>query len=147
MNRRATVTHQAPLSMGFSRQEYWSGLTFPTPGDLPNSGIEPMSLASSALVGGLFTTEPPEKPCLNLRYSFVQLGVQYEKYKKALPWNQPWCSGKITSKWFASIAISNNRNLMISEAKLLSLDTFLLSLPRWTLLNLSSILFIYKMGW
>ena len=38
-----TVAHQAPLSMGFPRQEYQSGLPFPTPGDLPNSGIEPMS--------------------------------------------------------------------------------------------------------
>ena len=39
-----TVAHQAPLSMEFSRQEYWSGLPFPSPGDLPNSGIEPASL-------------------------------------------------------------------------------------------------------
>ena len=39
------VTYQAPLSMGFSRQEYWSGLPFPSPGDLPNPGIEPRSLA------------------------------------------------------------------------------------------------------
>ena len=36
-----TIAHQAPLSMGFSRQEYWSGLPFPSPGDLPNPGIEP----------------------------------------------------------------------------------------------------------
>ena len=40
-----TIAHQAPLSMGFSRQEYWSGLPFPPPGDLPNPGIEPRSLA------------------------------------------------------------------------------------------------------
>ena len=40
-----TVTYQAPWSMGFSRQEYWSGLPFPSPGDLPNPGIEPGSLA------------------------------------------------------------------------------------------------------
>ena len=53
------VAHQAPLSMEFSRQEYWSGLPFPTPGDLRNPGIEPMSLASPALAGGFFTTEPP----------------------------------------------------------------------------------------
>ena len=39
-----TITHQAPLSMGFSRLEYWSGLPFPSPGDLPNPGIEPISL-------------------------------------------------------------------------------------------------------
>ena len=54
-----TVARQAPLSMGFSRQEYWSGLPFPSLGDLPNSGIELVSLASPVLVGGFFTTEPP----------------------------------------------------------------------------------------
>ena len=50
-----TVAHQASLSMGFSRQEYWSGLPFPPPGDLPNPGIEP---TSPALEGWFFTTEP-----------------------------------------------------------------------------------------
>ena len=54
-----TVVHQAPLSMGFSRQEYWSGLLFPPPGDLRNSGTEPESPVSPALAGGFFTTEPP----------------------------------------------------------------------------------------
>ena len=48
--------HWAPLSMGFSRQEYWSALPFPSPGDLPNPGIETPSLVSSSLAGGLFTT-------------------------------------------------------------------------------------------
>ena len=43
-----TVARQAPLSMGFSRQEYWSGLPFPSPGDLPNPGIEPGSPALQA---------------------------------------------------------------------------------------------------
>ena len=43
-----TVAHQAPLSTGFSRQESWSGLPFPSPGDLPDLGIEPMSLALQA---------------------------------------------------------------------------------------------------
>ena len=51
-----TVAHQAPLSMGFSRQEYCSGLPCPPPGDLPNPGIEPASLMSPALAGGFFTT-------------------------------------------------------------------------------------------
>ena len=50
---------RAPLSMGFPRQEYWSGLPFPSPGNLPNSGIEPLS---PALAGRFFTTEPPGKP-------------------------------------------------------------------------------------
>ena len=48
------TAHQAPLSTGFSRQEYWSGLPFPPPGDLPHPGIEPTSLASPALAGRFF---------------------------------------------------------------------------------------------
>ena len=52
-----TVACQAPLSMGFLRQEYWNGLLFPSLGDLPNPGIEP---ASPALAGKFFTTEPPK---------------------------------------------------------------------------------------
>ena len=51
-----TVAHQVPLFMGFSRQEYWSGLPCPPPGNLPDPGIKPTSLMSTALVGGLFTT-------------------------------------------------------------------------------------------
>ena len=53
------VAHQAPLFMGFPRQEYWSGLPLPSPGDLPDPGIEP---TYPALAGELFTTEPPGKP-------------------------------------------------------------------------------------
>ena len=49
-----TVAHQAPLSMGFSRQGYWSGLPFPSPGDLPDPGMEPNSLASPAVADGFF---------------------------------------------------------------------------------------------
>jgi len=50
-----TVAPQAPLSMGFFRHEYWSGLPFPLPEDIPDSGIDP---GSPALAGGFFTTEP-----------------------------------------------------------------------------------------
>ena len=50
------IAHQAPLSMEFSRQEYWSGLPCPPPGDLPDPGIETMSLKSLALADGFFTT-------------------------------------------------------------------------------------------
>ena len=56
-----TVAHQAPLLMEFSRQEYWSGLPLPLPGDLPDLKTEPTSLASPALAGEFFTTEPPGK--------------------------------------------------------------------------------------
>ena len=54
-----TVARRAPLSMGFSTLEYWSELSFPTPGDLPDPGVEPASPVSA---GRFFTTEPPVKP-------------------------------------------------------------------------------------
>ena len=58
-----TVAYKVPLSMGFSRQEYWSGLAFPAPGDLPDPGIE---TASPALSGRFFNNEPPGKPVVVL---------------------------------------------------------------------------------
>ena len=61
-----TVAHQAPPSIGFPRQEYWSGFPFPSPGDLPNPEIEPVSSASPILADGFFTTETPGKPLLPL---------------------------------------------------------------------------------
>ena len=64
-----TVAHQAPPSMGFSRQEHWSGLPFPSPGDLANPGIEPRSPASQA---DALISEPPGKPLIVLQFSSVQ---------------------------------------------------------------------------
>ena len=55
-----TVARQSPLLIGFPRQEYWSGLPFPSPGDLPDPGIKPVFF----IAGGFFTTEPPGKPHL-----------------------------------------------------------------------------------
>ena len=57
-----TVACQVPLSMGFPRQEYWSVLPFPIPGDLPDPGVEPASPVSPALASGFFTTPPPGMP-------------------------------------------------------------------------------------
>ena len=57
-----TVAHQPPLSMGFFRQEYWTGLPCPPPGDLTDPVIESRSAVAPALQVGLFTTEPPGKP-------------------------------------------------------------------------------------
>ena len=57
-----TVTHQAPMCMGFPRQEYWSKLPFPSQGHLPNPGIKPTSPMPPALAGRFFTTESPGKP-------------------------------------------------------------------------------------
>ena len=70
-----TMAHQVPLSMGFPRQEYWNGLPFLPPGDLPDPGIKP---EFPALEGGFFTAEPPGKPLLLLllllsRFSRVRL--------------------------------------------------------------------------
>ena len=56
------AAHQAPPFLGFSRQEHWSGLPCPLPGDLPDPGIEPMSLSSPALSGGFFTIVSLVKP-------------------------------------------------------------------------------------
>ena len=64
------VARQAPLSMGFPRQEYWNRLPFPSSGDLPDSGI---GSASPALAGGFFTTEPPGKPS----YSEWRAGIVF----------------------------------------------------------------------
>ena len=60
------VAHQAPLSVGFSRQEYWSGLPFPSPGDLPDQGIEPRS---PVLQADALPSEPPGKPKETIRLS------------------------------------------------------------------------------
>ena len=60
-----TVACLAPLSLGFARKECWSGLPFPTSGDLPNPGIEPTSLISSALASGFFITAPCDRVVSN----------------------------------------------------------------------------------
>ena len=67
-----TVAYQASLSMGFSRQEYWSGLPFPSPGDLPDPGTEP---GSPALEADILTSEPPGKP----NYKYIPLKIVIDK--------------------------------------------------------------------
>ena len=94
-----TVAHQAPLSVGFSRQEYWSGLPFPSPGDLPNLGIEPVSLTSPALGGGFFTTSatweaPTRKFAPNARAGWAVLEV--------LAWREVDLSLSSVSTWTLS---------------------------------------------
>ena len=63
-----TTACQAPLSIEFPKQEYWNGLPFPSPGDLPYPGIKP---ASPALAGRFFTTEPSGKPALTIHDSYI----------------------------------------------------------------------------
>ena len=108
-----TVARQAPLFMEFSRQEYWSGVPFPSPGDLPDSGTEPMCLMSLALAGRFLTTVLPGKPrsccylCLNQLFfhlvstsklsvcymelsnsALLKFSSQQVENKKTLPSNQ-----------------------------------------------------------
>ena len=67
-----TVARQAPLPVGFYRQEQWSGLPFPSPGDLPNPGIKPSSPALHSMVSrALLTTEPPGKPIYGIIFIYL----------------------------------------------------------------------------
>ena len=92
-----TVARQAPLSMEFSRQEHWSGLPFPPPEHLPDSGIEAMSLASLALAGGFFTTEPPGKPLGNVQISKENVIKVIDGYLWGGNWGQwGWGVGQET---------------------------------------------------
>ena len=79
MDSSVHVGHQAPLSMGFPRQEYWSGLPCPSPGDLPDPGMEPVS---PVLAGRFFTAEPQRKPCIPLARMKIQTLKKIQKKKK-----------------------------------------------------------------
>ena len=90
-----TVARQALLSMGSSRQEYWSGLPCPPPGNLQNPGIKPSSLASPALAGGFFPTVPPGKPLNSAgfhRYLAInpQTNVSISRNKGSTGLGSPW---------------------------------------------------------
>ena len=100
-----TVARQAPLSMGFFRQEYWSELPFPSPGDLPNPGIES---GSPALTGRFFTTEPPGKP--HSLFRSVQSLSCVRLF--ATPW---------TAARQASLSVTYSRSLL----KLMSIESVL----------------------
>ena len=82
-----TVACQAPLSLGFSRQEYWSGLPFPPPGGLPNLGIEPTSPMSPVLAGRFFTTESPGTSLL--AQTVKCLSTMQETWVRSLGWEDP----------------------------------------------------------
>jgi len=81
-----TVALQAPLSMGFSRQEYWSGLPFPSPEDLTNPGIEPTSFMSPALTGSFFTTSATWTTAQN-SISIEKERNKYYDFSLSLPYN------------------------------------------------------------
>ena len=82
-----TVAHQAPLSMGFSRQEHWSGLPFPSPGDLPNPGIEPRY---PALQAGSFPSESSEKPSIMKMPFRFHRTCGFDPWVGKTPWRRKW---------------------------------------------------------
>ena len=87
-----TVAYQASLSMGFSRQEYWSGLPFPSPGDLPDPGIEP---GSPALQADALPSEPPGKSPDNEEKKNNQGSPRHAKFKRLVLHNREmWTIGK-----------------------------------------------------
>ena len=88
-----TLAHQAPLSMRFSRQEYWSGLPFPSPGNLPDPGIKPRS---PALQADTLPSEPPGKLCplfvipwTVVYQAFLSMGFSRQAYWNGLPFPSP----------------------------------------------------------
>ena len=100
-----TVPRQAPLSMGFSRQEYQSGLPCPTPGYLPYPGIEPVSLVSPALAGGFFTTRPTWEAQVQSKYAINISCCHYYLYHHVLKgWQNQTANPRSASK-----ALSLNR--------------------------------------
>ena len=92
-----TVSHQAPLSIEFPRQEYWSGLPFPSPGHLPDPGIEPGFLA---LAGRFFTTEQPGKPKVSIeRNKYISYCFPFLR-ESNFSFTQKVCSIRLLSKGF-----------------------------------------------
>ena len=87
-----TVACQAPLSMGFPRQEYWSRLPFPPPADLPDPVIEP---ASPALAGRFFTSEPLEKPKIYAMTKREKEGIVTDLKKLKRPITTVWITNKL----------------------------------------------------
>ena len=103
-----TVARQAPLSVGFSRQEYWSGLPFHSPGDLPDPGIKPASHKSSALAGGFFS-----------------ISATWEALKQGHPLSKPQYS-------FPKPEININTILLFNQRVLSRLSHVQLSVTPWT---------------
>ena len=81
-----TVAHQTPLSIGPSRQEYWSGLPCPPPGDLPHPGIEPESLISPALAGAFFATHHLGNPIETVGVSHSESPGRYNAHLNWSRW-------------------------------------------------------------
>ena len=119
------VAHQAPLSMGFSSQEYWSGLLCPPPGVLPDPGIEPVSLMSLELAGRFFTTStinagdpasvpglgrsPTERNGYPLQYSCLENPTDKSSSVHGIAKRRTQLSGQYTHKLLIVLLFQNNK--------------------------------------
>ena len=129
-----TVAHQAPPSMGFSRQEYWSGLPFPSPGDLPNPGIKPRS---STLQADTLPSEPPGKPgfllCLLIKMILLLASRTFKprepKIKGKGSWNSPQRGHESGGKLHHSIPISRPFYFICWENNIVATDLGYLIYP------------------
>ena len=108
-----TVAHQAPLSVGFSRQEYCSELPFPPPGGLPDPGLKP---ASPVLAGGFFTTEPPGKPWMHIEGRGYILPVSMFPIHSSF--SHPFSNYLLCITSMPSILIGIYRDTSVSEIKI-----------------------------
>ena len=111
----------------FSKQEYWSWLPFPTPGDLPNQGIEPASLVSPALAGRFFTTVPPGKPLINPSEQLKSLATLTGSHLLSLKVPAPFlflslCK-KNKTKFYEKVKTTTKRKICLIEKALQSEDS------------------------
>ena len=111
------VAHQAPLSMEFSRQEYWSGFPFPPSRDLPDPQFKPVSLVSSALAGRFFTSVPLGSPCHIIVTCYLRDLVYVS--------SPPWIPASSPIKWGQYFKAPSNFNMLYSTGvKLLLMSRY-----------------------
>ena len=123
----STAACQAPLSMGFLRLEYWSGLPVPPPGDLPNPGIEPRSPVPPALAGGFFTTELPGSFPVN--QFFASDGPKYSSFSFSISSSNEY-SGLISFRmdWLDLLAVQGTlKSLLQHHTQFKSINSLALS--------------------
>ena len=125
------VAYHAPPSMEFSRQEYWSWLPFPSPGDLPDPGIKPISLVSPALADRFFATQPPEKAPFSLGRSQkkIQSGSEYQIHISLVRSGLPSWLSVHKNFWGSTLGLRNSLPRALSSAFDLKMLTYSL---RWS---------------
>ena len=128
-----TIARQAPLSLGFSRQEYWRGLPFSSPGDLPDSGIESRSPVSPALQADSLLCEPPGEPRL-LHLPFVYGTIQESGSLKSLLPCAPQLSGVsvLCSHFLSSSGLPVGSGCGPMAARWPRFSSFLAALEGWS---------------